>query len=42
MIKVYVSLIKKGLRTIDNIPEKIREDVRKALEADAAGVENAV
>ena len=32
MVKVYVSLIKKGLMTIDDVPEKWREEVRKALE----------
>lgn len=32
MVQVYVDLIKKGKRTIDQVPEKIREDVRKALE----------
>lgn len=33
MIKVYVSLIKKGLKTIDDVPDKIREEVRNLLEA---------
>lgn len=32
MVKVYVSLIKKGLRTIEQVPENIREAVRQALE----------
>ena len=32
MVKVYVSLIRKGLMTIDDVPEKWREEVRKALE----------
>lgn len=32
MVQVYVDLIKKGKRTIDQVPEKIREDVRKVLE----------
>lgn len=31
MVKIYVSLIKKGLRTIDDVPEKIRDQVRQAL-----------
>lgn len=31
MVKIYVSLIRKGLRTIEQVPEKIREEVRKAL-----------
>lgn len=32
MVKVYVDLIRKGLRTIDDVPELIRDKVRKALE----------
>lgn len=32
MVKVYVSLIKKGLRTLEQVPENIREAVRQALE----------
>lgn len=32
MVKIYVALIKKGLKTIDDVPEQIREEVRKALE----------
>ena len=32
MIAVYVALIKKGLKTIEQVPEKIREAVRKELE----------
>lgn len=35
MIAVYVALIKKGLKTIDQIPEKIREAVRKELGKEA-------
>lgn len=31
MVKVYTSLIKKGLRSIDTIPEKYKEDVEKLL-----------
>lgn len=31
MVKVYVSLVKKGLRTIEEIPEKYREEVQKLL-----------
>lgn len=34
MIKVYVALIRKGLRTIEDVPESIREKVRIALEED--------
>ena len=31
MVNVYVSLIKKGLREIEQVPEVWREDVRKQL-----------
>ena len=34
MVQVYVDLIKKGKKTIDDVPERIREDVRRALEAE--------
>lgn len=34
MVQIYVSLIKKGIKTIDDVPETIREEVRKALEED--------
>lgn len=32
MIQIYVDLIKAGKRTIDQVPSKIREAVKKALE----------
>jgi hypothetical protein len=31
MVQVYVSLIKAGLRTIDQVPEEFRADVEQAL-----------
>ena len=31
MVKIYVSLIKKGRKTIDKVPEKIRADVEAML-----------
>jgi hypothetical protein len=31
MIRIYVRLIRMGKRTIDEVPEVIREEVRKAL-----------
>lgn len=34
MVQVYVDLINKGKKTIDDVPERIREDVRRALEAE--------
>ena len=33
MVKIYVALIRKGLKTIEDVPETIREAVRKELEA---------
>lgn len=32
MVKIYVNLIKKGLRTIDEVPDKIRADVQALLD----------
>ena len=32
MIDVYVRLIEAGIRTIDSVPERLREAVRKKLE----------
>lgn len=32
MTKIYVSLIKKGLKTIDDVPAQLREEVKKLLE----------
>lgn len=31
MIKIYVNLIKKGLKTIDDVPALLREQVQKLL-----------
>lgn len=39
MVKIYVALIKKGKKTIDDVPEQIREQVRKALEDQGYDVE---
>lgn len=33
MVKIYVKRIKAGQMTIDEVPEKWREEVRRALEA---------
>lgn len=35
MVKVYVDLIKKGLKTIDDVPEKIRAEVKAILNENA-------
>lgn len=32
MVKIYVALIKKGIKTIDDVPAQIREEVKKALQ----------
>lgn len=34
MIKVYYNLIKKGLKTISDVPEKIRANVQALLESE--------
>ena len=31
MAKIYASLILKGLKTIDQVPENLREEVRQIL-----------
>ena len=31
MAKIYASLIKKGLKTIDDVPEKLRAEVEALL-----------
>lgn len=31
MVKIYLALILKGLKTIDDVPEKLREEVRELL-----------
>lgn len=32
MAKIYVALIRKGLKTIYDVPEQLREEVKKLLE----------
>lgn len=32
MVKIYVSLIQKGLKTLEDVPEKLREQVKAQLE----------
>lgn len=32
MAKVYAALIKKGLKTIDDVPENLRDEARTLLE----------
>lgn len=31
MAKIYVELIRKGLKTLDDVPEKIKAEVEKLL-----------
>ena len=35
MVKIYVALINKGLRRLEEVPESIREAVKEALEGDS-------
>ena len=32
MVKVYVSLIRKGMKTIDDVPERLKAQVQALLE----------
>ena len=34
MVKVYVNLIKRGLKTLEDVPEKLRAEVEAELEGD--------
>lgn len=31
MAKIYAALIEKGVKTIDDVPEKLKDEVRKLL-----------
>lgn len=35
MAKVYADLIRKGLKTIDDVPESLKEAVQAILDADS-------
>ena len=35
MAKVYADLIRKGLKTLDDVPANLREEVKKILEEEA-------
>ncbi|MEG2261761.1 MAG: CD1375 family protein [Raoultibacter sp.] len=37
MAKVYADLIRKGKKTIDDVPEGLREEVRRILDEDVVG-----
>lgn len=32
MAKIYVALIRKGLKAINDVPEQLREEIKKLLE----------
>lgn len=32
MAKIYVALIQKGIKTIDDVPTQLRDEVKKLLE----------
>lgn len=32
MVRIYYNLVKSGRRTLDQVPEEFREEVRKMLE----------
>lgn len=34
MAKVYADLIRKGIKTIDDVPEKLRKQVQEILDGD--------
>lgn len=34
MAKVYADLVRKGLKTIDDVPERLRDRVQEILDAD--------
>ena len=36
MAKIYYNLIKKGLKTIDDVPAKLKDAVQALLDADEA------
>ena len=34
MVKIYVNLVKRGLKTLDDVPEKLRAEVEEELRGD--------
>lgn len=32
MAKIYAELIRKGLKTLDDVPERLKDEVRRILE----------
>ena len=39
MAKVYLDLIKKGIKTIDDVPKNLRAEVKKLLESEVSADE---
>ncbi len=35
MAKIYAMLIKKGLKTINDVPEQLKDDVQRILDGDS-------
>ncbi|MGN0441568.1 MAG: CD1375 family protein [Acutalibacteraceae bacterium] len=35
MARIYANLIRKGLKSIDDVPECIREEVKKIIESES-------
>lgn len=38
MAKVYADLIRKGLKTIDDVPDKLKDEVQAILDGDNDGL----
>lgn len=34
MVKIYADLIRKGIKTIDDVPDKLKDAVQKILDGD--------
>lgn len=41
MAKIYYALIKKGIKTIDDVPDNLKQEVQALLEADNKAENNA-
>lgn len=37
MAKIYAELIRKGIKTIDDVPERLRAEVQRILNEDISG-----
>lgn len=35
MAKIYFNLIKKGLKTLDDVPENLKQEVQELLDSDS-------